>query len=333
MIDFIIRHENDELGQIIAEGLQKLQQGNPPKPVLRNFVDTYFSDGSPKPRIQNTEYDELKGKNILLIRRPEQFWSAAEKCQLFANYPRIAWSLANQDIFRAANVDVLHPFFIMGKQDHNPRTDSNENIRTSDKGMDIGSNYEAHLFKGCRTLLTFHPHFHRAPGETIIEGVRIVCLDAIPAMMKYAKASGLSNDCIVLSPDFGGVEGKSGKYNISKEFANCAGLEFGCMNAERTENVKTISEFDANGKNVILVDDCTSTFGTIATAVKSIKNAKTIDVYVVHAMLSKQAHEKALALLQSGAIQRFVSTDTVKSEFAKISVADAVVEYYRNKTV
>ena len=72
---------------------------------------------------------------------------------------------------------------------HNPKTDDDQSVRIRDKGRGIGYKFEAAMFKaaGAKRILTFHPHFHREPGITDVEGMEVVCLDAVPGTKRFVQ--------------------------------------------------------------------------------------------------------------------------------------------------
>lgn len=318
MIDFVIGHAGDTFGPYVAKKLGC---------KFRSFRSEYYPEGTPAPCIE-AEYDEIEGSHVLTVRRSGQIPNRDGTCRLLLNYPRVARSLSDPETFNAARVDVFHPYFLLGKQDHNPRTDKNPRIKREDKGKDQGYKFEAGLFRGCSRLITFHPHFHREPGETDEEGVHIVCLDAIPAMIDYAEKMGISKDCIVLSPDFSGGTGEAEEYIMARDFAGRTGYEFGYLKSKRQgPSEKTGALFDAHGRDVLMVDDSAITLSTLYTGVNSIVNANNIDVLVAHAVLPKEGYEKVRMLTRGGGpLRSFAGTDSVNSDFSDMSIVDELVK-------
>jgi phosphoribosylpyrophosphate synthetase len=322
-VDFVVGYKGDSLGPYIAKKLDC---------SFRPFRSHYYPEGAPAPVI-DAKYKDIKGKNVLLFRRTGQLPDRHKTCRFLMNYPRVAQCLQNPDLFNAGRVDVLHPYFILCRQNHNPRNDKSTDIRERDAGKDQGHIYEAGLFRGVDRVLTFHPHFHREPGEFEVAGVPIVGLDAVPLMVDYARSKGIDEGSVVLSPDLSGGDGGEDDYTLAKEFAKTAGLDFGCIHAEREgpTSKKVTERYDAEGRGVLLVDDMATTLSTLSRSVENIDNAEFIDIYVVHPVLPEGGHKAAQDLMRGNRhVRRFVATDTIDSDFSEISIVPAVVKFYEH---
>ena len=92
-------------------------------------------------------------------------------------------------------------------------------------------------------------------------------------------------------------------------------------------NVSIEADIDINNKHVFLFDDIISTGGTICTAVDVLKKAgaKTITVGCVHPVFVGNAPEK---IMKSG-VSEIIASNTIDSDFGKVSVAELVVNYMR----
>lgn len=325
MVDFIVGYSNDFFGNTLAAKLGC---------EFRAFRNEYYPDGSPAPKIA-AEYKEIEGKHVLIVYRRKQLPERNSVCRFLANYPRVLRSLLDPETFNAAKVDVFHPYFILGRQDHNPKTDDDPNVKRRDKGKDIGYKYEIGLFKGCNRLITFHPHFHREPGEFEESGVHIVALNAVPAMVKYAKEMGMHNS-IVVSPDLsGGKNGNRNGYSIAKSFAEHAGFEFMCIESERQDsmNKNPRNRIDAGKREIAVVDDIASTLGTLKGALDNIDNPGEMDALFVHAVLSKDGHERAQSLTRGsgGPLRSISATNCIDSDFSSMDITDEIVKFYKRE--
>ena len=327
--DIVVGSENDIMGTMISRSL-----GTEVVPFRREYHD----DGAPAPRVDMnytlTGYEEFEGEKALTVYRRRQLPDRNSVARYLASYPRVVANLTNSDTFGMGEVDVLYPYWISGRADHNPRNDRSEAIRLRDKGRGVEYVFDASLFMaaGANRILTFHPHFHREPGVIDVGGIEVVCLDAIPHMVRYGRdVLGMTDDCLVLNPDL--KPERSGKYDIALEFAKRAGLNLGEMEKARLspEEVQTKTRIDADGRDVLIVDDIASTLGTIKGAVRNIDGASRIDVMLVHAVLPQKGHSAVNELMSSDdyPVRTVTATHTIDSDISRIPVSDSVVDFYR----
>ncbi|XRP96883.1 ribose-phosphate diphosphokinase [Methanocaldococcus sp. 16A] len=164
-------------------------------------------------------------------------------------------------------------------------------------------------------LITINPH------ETHIKDfftIPFVYGDAVPKLAEYVKDK-LENP-IVLAPDKGALE-------FAKTASEILNAEYDYLEKTRlspTEIQIAPKTLDANGRDVLIVDDIISTGGTMATAVKLLKEqgAKKIIAACVHPVLIGDALNK----LYSAGVEEVVGTDTYLSEVSKVSVAEVIVD-------
>ncbi|ADC69253.1 ribose-phosphate pyrophosphokinase [Methanocaldococcus sp. FS406-22] len=164
-------------------------------------------------------------------------------------------------------------------------------------------------------LITINPH------ETHIKDfftIPFIYGDAIPKLAEYVKDK-LENP-IVLAPDKGALE-------FAKTASKILNAEYDYLEKTRlspTEIQIAPKTLDANGRDVLIVDDIISTGGTMATAVKLLKEqgAKRIIAACVHPVLIGDALNK----LYSAGVEEVVGTDTYLSEVSKVSVAEIIVD-------
>ncbi|XRO74860.1 ribose-phosphate diphosphokinase [Methanocaldococcus sp. 28A] len=164
-------------------------------------------------------------------------------------------------------------------------------------------------------LITINPH------ETHIKDfftIPFVYGDAVPKLAEYVKNK-LENP-IVLAPDKGALE-------FAKTASEILNAEYDYLEKTRlspTEIQIAPKTLDANGRDVLIVDDIISTGGTMATAVKLLKEqgAKKIIAACVHPVLIGDALNK----LYSAGVEEVVGTDTYLSEVSKVSVAEVIVD-------
>jgi phosphoribosylpyrophosphate synthetase len=323
-MEFVLGH--DDFGRKIAAELGC---------EYREFRDEYHPDGEPCPRIL-ADYEELLDRDILVAARLKSPMTTFGILSYLHDLNRITNNLTDKLLYSARSVDVLLPYFVLGRQDHNPRTDKKEAVRKRDKGKDVGyrnilKDLEA---RGVRRIVTFTPHFDRS-GEgsqayrEIGRGIEVYRLPGVNALARYFKDR-VSPGMIVINPDMG-----AGK--LAVEFARLTGTKFryGFDKDRKTVvEVEFEGKLDAEGSDVVVVDDIASSGSTLVGAIDSLENAGTVYLAVVHPVLPAMgAPDKGYGLVKSLVAERrvgdFVATDTIDSEFSKASVVEDVVNYYR----
>ncbi|MEJ2272075.1 MAG: ribose-phosphate diphosphokinase [Candidatus Bathyarchaeota archaeon] len=132
-------------------------------------------------------------------------------------------------------------------------------------------------------------------------------LSAITLLAEHLKNKGL-NGAFSLSPDKGAVD-------LAKEADGILGGGYGWLRKERDRFTGEIQveekHLDVKGKDVVVFDDIISTGGTIARAIKMLKNQKARRVFAActHPLLIGEAKVK---ILQSGA-EEIIGTDSLFS--------------------
>jgi len=323
-MEFVLGH--DDFGKRLAAGLGC---------EYREFRDEYYPDGEPCPRIL-ADYEELLDRDILVAARLKSPMTTFGILSYLHDLNRITNSLTDKLLYSARSVDVLLPYFVLGRQDHNPRSDRSEVVRKRDKGKDVGYR---NIFKDLeardvRRILTFTPHFDRS-GEgsqvyrEIGRGIEVYRLPGVNTLARYFKDR-MSPETIVINPDMA-----AGK--LAVEFARLTGARFryGFDKKRKTDiEVEVEGKLDAEGSDVVVVDDIASSGSTLVGAIDSLENAGTIYLAVVHPVLPEMAApEKGYRLIKSLLAEKrigdFVATDTIDSEFSKASIVQDVVNYYK----
>jgi phosphoribosylpyrophosphate synthetase len=323
-MEFVLGH--DDFGKKLAEGLGC---------EYREFRDEYYPDGEPCPRIL-ADYEELLDRDVLVAARLKSPMTTFGILSYLHALNRITNSLTDKLLYSARSVDVLLPYFVLGRQDHNPRSDRSEVVRNRDKGKDVGYR---NIFKDLearvvRRILTFTPHFDRS-GEgsqvyrEIGRGIEVYRLPGVNALARYFKDR-VSPEAVVINPDMA-----AGK--LAVEFARLTGTKFkyGLDKKRKTDiEVEFEGKLDAEGSDVVVVDDIASSGSTLVGAMNSLENAGTIYLAVVHPVLPEMATpDKGYLLIKNLLGERrigdFVATDTIDSEFSKASIIQDVANYYK----
>ncbi len=148
-------------------------------------------------------------------------------------------------------------------------------------------------------------------------------LDASPLIGDYIEKKEIAYPMII-GPDAGATE-------LAKAVAAPYGFDYDVLAKSRisSEEVEIKpKELSVEGKNVVIVDDIISTGGTISEAASMLKAQKANDIYVacIHGVFVQNAVPR---MLHAG-VKEIIATDTIESEFSKISVAKMVVEKLKN---
>lgn len=317
---------HDEFGREIAKrlGLE-----------CRDFREEFHPDGEPCPRIL-AEYQELEDRDVLVVARLKSPMTTQGILSYLHNLDRVTFNLCDRLLYNTRSVEVVIPYFLLGRQDHNPRTDPNEKVRIVDKGRDVGyrnilKNLEA---RGVKRVLTFSPHFDRY-GEggrvyrELDRGIEVYRIPGINALARYFRGK-LDPGTVAVNPDM-----RSGK--MAEEFAKLTGATFrhGLDKRRVTDQeVEFKGTLDAEGRDVVIVDDIVSAGSTILGAINSLVNVGMMDVAIIHPVLPDmptpdKGYRLVKRLLAEKKIRRFVATDTIDSEFSKASIIEDIVEFYR----
>lgn len=145
-------------------------------------------------------------------------------------------------------------------------------------------------------------------------------LSAISMLAEHFKNRGMDG-AFSLSPDKGAI-------GLAEEANQVLGGGCGWLSKERDRFTGEIQmeekSFDVEDIDVIVFDDIISTGGTIAKALKILKNQGARKVYVacVHPLLIGEAEKK---IIQSGA-EEIVGTDSVPNSVRKVSLAPIIAE-------
>lgn len=324
-LDFVLSH--DDFGKRLA-----YEMGC----EYREFREEYYVDGEPCPRIL-ADYEELIDRDVLVVSRLKSPLTTFGILSYLHTLNRITNSITDKLLYNARSVDVLLPYFVLSRQDHNPRTDESEIVRKRDKGKDVGyrnilKDLEA---RDIRRILTFSPHFNRS-GEgsqvyrEIGRGIEVYRIPGVNALARYFKGK-IRPETIVINPDMA-----AGK--LAVELARQTGTRFryGLEKKRITDrDVETTGKLDAEGNDVVVVDDIASSGSTLVGAINSIENVGTVYLAVVHPVLPEMStpdkgYRLVKKLLEERKIGDFVATDTIDSEFSKASIIQDVVNYYRN---
>lgn len=224
----------------------------------------------------------------------------------------------------AARLTAVMPYYGYARQD-----------RKDQPRVPITAKLVANLLTaaGADRLLAMDLHCQQIQG---FFDIPVDHLYASPIIVDYLREKGLE-DVVVVSPDPGGLKMA---YAYSKLMG--AGLSIVAKQRTSATEVEAISLVgDVKGRNCILVDDLSTTAGTLTEAARLLDQhgAKSVIAAVSHATIT----EMGLDRLRNSAIQELITTDTVPSRDWKgvnvtvLSVAkllaEAILRIHHNQSV
>ena len=213
----------------------------------------------------------------------------------------------------AARITAVLPFYGYGRQD-----------RKDQPRVPITAKLVANLLvaAGANRLLTMDLHAQQIQG---FFDIPVDHLHAAPVIVRYLQSKNLS-DVVVVSPDPGGLKMTYAYSNMLR-----SGLAIVAKQRRSATEVEASNLVgDVQGCNALLVDDLTTTAGTLCAAAKLVKDhgAKSIIAAVSHAPIT----EMGIARLKDSPIEELVTTDSIPEKDWKgfpvkiLSVADLLGE-------
>ena len=154
--------------------------------------------------------------------------------------------------------------------------------------------------------------------------MKVHTLSAIPVIAEYLKHNGYDG-AYSLSPDVG-------RKKIVSMASKVMGGGFAFFEKERDlhtgETTMKVKDIDIKGSNAVVFDDIISSGGTMAKAIKGLKEqgAEHVAAACTHPLLMPGAEEK----LKAAGAEVVVATDTVESEYGNISIAELIAEYLKD---
>lgn len=317
--DFVVG--NDDFGKRLADSLDC---------ECIEINEDYYPDGEPA-HVVLSDY-KLDGRSGIFAPRTRYLQDSDRLAKYLNLIPLVLRNLTNDELYNAASVDLVMPYFELGRQDHNPRTDSSEKVRAKDMGKVVGYKAMAEIYKatGAARVVTFDPHFNRKERYFNVCGLDFIGLSGADALARYFEHK-IDEDTIIVSPDMG-----SGPLaeRLRGSLERMTGLDLRSKALKKvrlSESEVELGGYDAQGAGVLMVDDIISTGGTVEKGCRSLLNASYVDVACVHAVLPKVGNDRLTRMLEEGTIREVVATDTIdtiESPYEKTSVIPELKELY-----
>lgn len=211
----------------------------------------------------------------------------------------------------AKKITVVMPYFGYSRQD-----------KKFEEGEAISARAIAqHISIHADCVITVDPH-----KEHILNffSVPAYSCSAVRSLAKYLMEKHVD---FVLAPDKGAKE-------RAKNAASLIGCEYDYLEKTRIDGTTvkiTPKNLDAHGKHVAIIDDIISTGGTMAQSIRELKKqgAKSVVVSCTHGLFIGGAKEK----LRSADCDEIISTDTIQTEFSKVSAADCIADIIIKKAL
>jgi ribose-phosphate pyrophosphokinase len=239
-------------------------------------------------------HDNIAGQDVLIVQTayPDQ---------------KIVELLLIQDAVHdagAKKVTVVLPYFGYSRQD-----------KKFEDGEAISARAIAqHISLHADCVITVDPH-----KEHILKffTVPAYSCSAVSAIAQYLKEKHID---FILAPDKGAKE-------RARETAALINCEYDYLEKTRIDGstVKvTPKKLDARGRHVAIIDDIISTGSTMAHSIKELKKqgAASVSVACTHGLFVGGAKEKLL----SADCDEIIATDTIETEYSKVSAAGCIAE-------
>lgn len=153
--------------------------------------------------------------------------------------------------------------------------------------------------------------------------INVHTLSAIPEIAEYLKNHGYDG-AYSLSPD-------EGRKEVVTKASEVMGGGFGFFEKLRDrstgETYMKVKNLDVDGRKAVVFDDIISSGGTMAKAIAGLKEQGAIKIAAActHALFMPGAKEK----LTSAGADTIVATDTVETEYSKVSVAGLLAGFLK----
>ena len=193
----------------------------------------------------------------------------------------------------AARITAVIPYYGYARQD-----------RKDQPRVPISAALVAKLLEaaGADRVVTFHLHAAQIQGYFDIP---VDHLEFSPVLLAYLRKTLKIKNLVVVSPDTGGV--KAANFYAK---ALDTGIAFVAKERRSGSEVKALSVVgEVKGKDAILIDDMTSTCGTLVAAAEILmaQGAKSVRAAVTHGMLNQTGLER----LKHSPIKELIVSDSV----------------------
>jgi ribose-phosphate pyrophosphokinase len=211
----------------------------------------------------------------------------------------------------AKRVVAFVPYFAYARQDERFKPGEALSFKTVSKLIES---------VGTDEIFTIDMHQHRVLESSEVFSVPSHNLTAMRLLAEYVQKLGRLKEPLVIGPDAEAEQwAKIAAERLHTDYDVFEKKRLGDAHVEVRPR-----RSNANGRDVLLVDDIISTGGTIVEAVKILQSqgAGHIQIACTHAILAPGA----LAKIKETGVQDVIATDTVPSPISEVSVAPLIAE-------
>ncbi|MFX1303831.1 MAG: ribose-phosphate diphosphokinase [Promethearchaeota archaeon] len=267
-----------------------------------------FPDGENYLRINIEDETLIVNKEVIIVQSTGPSSSGNQNSRLMELFMMIN----SVKRMGAVKVIVVIPYFAYARQDKVFRPGE--------------SQFANVLFRiinslGIDELYTVDIHAPEVMNECSCKAINI---DSMKLLAEYIYSQG-AKDIVVVSPDKGAIKRSKA---FAKHFGENVPVEI--IEKERdtkTGEIKMYGLFSLKGKDVVIADDIIATGGTMASAIKIIKESGANKIFAVatHALLLGQAKYR---ILKAGA-DEIIGTDSIDNEVCQVSLAKIIADYLK----
>ncbi len=263
-----------------------------------------FPDGEKYLRV----LDDVKGEDVIVVqsinRTPDEF---------LVEYLLLVDTLKD---LGAAKIVSFIPYFAYARQDERFNPGEALSFKTVSKLIES---------VGTDEIYTIDMHQHRVLKSSDVFKIPSRNLSAMPLLADYVEKTGSMQKPLVIGPDAEAEQwAKLAAERLKSDYDVFEKKRLGSENVQISPR-----KANAQGRNVLIVDDIISTGGTIVEAVKILfsQGAQKIEVACTHPLLMGGA----LAKIYEAGAANVVGTDTVPSPVSYVSVAPLIAEQIRKE--
>ena len=261
-----------------------------------------FPDGEKYLRILS----DVKGQNVAVIQSIHH-----TPDELLFEYLLLTDALKD---LGAKKVTAFIPYFAYARQDERFKGGEALSFKTVSKLIEA---------VGTDEIYTIDMHQHRVLKSSEVFRIPSHNLSAMPLLADYVKTNGKLENPLVIGPDAEAEQwAKLAAERLHSDYDVFEKKRLGDAHVEVRPR-----KSNANGRDVLIVDDIISTGGTIVEAVKILQSqgARHIQVACTHPILASGALNK---INETGVMGVF-GTDTVPSQISVVTVAPLIAEYVK----
>ena len=214
----------------------------------------------------------------------------------------------------ARRVISFFPYFAYARQDERFKPGEALSFKTVSKLIEsVGTN----------EVYTIDMHGHRVVKLSDVFKIPARNLSAVPMLVDYIEKTCPMQKPLIIGPD---AEAEQWARVAAERLRTDYDVFEKKRHGDRQVEVRPRTA-NANGRDVLIVDDIISTGGTIVEALKALfaQGARTINVACTHPILAGDA----LKRIQEAGAKNVIGTDTVPSPISRVSVAPLIAEQVR----